>query len=189
MGSDHLGDHKPADTMYQVQNNANYGWPYCFQSGPGRFPDVKFNPGGRKMKCRQVPQAYAAFDAHSSPLGLEYFDENYGDGLADTFLVALHGATKENLKRGYRVVRVGRGRASTNPPEDFINGFSLTGKINGRPVDILSFGLERAFLLTDDYAGVIYYIYRNRTSELVMKIQLEQAVEILERTPEVLNQW
>jgi glucose/arabinose dehydrogenase len=26
MGSDHLGDHKPADTMYVVKDGANYGW-------------------------------------------------------------------------------------------------------------------------------------------------------------------
>ena len=160
MGSDHLGDHKPADTMYQVQNNVNYGWPYCFQSGPGRFPDLKFNPAGRKMNCRQVPQAYAAFDAHSSPLGLEYFDTNYGNVLANSFLVALHGSTRENLKRGYRVVWLRQGRSRNDRPEDFISGFLVDGKLNGRPVDILSFGSERGFLLTDDYAGVIYYIYQ-----------------------------
>ena len=33
MGSDHLGDHKPADTMYLLKNATNYGWPYCYQSG------------------------------------------------------------------------------------------------------------------------------------------------------------
>lgn len=36
MGSDHLGDHKPADTMYLLEDSMNYGWPYCYQSGPGR---------------------------------------------------------------------------------------------------------------------------------------------------------
>ena len=29
----------------------------------------------------------------------------------------------------------------------------------GRPVDVLSLGTD-AFLLTDDYAGVVYYIYK-----------------------------
>jgi glucose/arabinose dehydrogenase len=159
MGSDHLGDHKPADTMYQVRNNTNYGWPYCFQSGPGRYPDVKFNRSGRKMNCRQVPPAYAAFDAHSSPLGLEYFDANYGGELAGSFLVALHGSTKKSLNRGYRVVRLREGRARSDQPENFISGFLQGGKVNGRPVDILSFG-GGAFLLTDDYAGVVYYVYK-----------------------------
>jgi hypothetical protein len=32
------------------------------------------------------------------------------------------------------------------------------GKVNGRPVDILSFGID-GFLLTDDRAGVVYYVY------------------------------
>src|SRR5688500_13819441 len=68
MGSDHLGDHKPADTMYSVTANTNYGWPYCFQSGSRRLPDTKFNPGGKKMNCRRVRPSYPAFDTHCSPL-------------------------------------------------------------------------------------------------------------------------
>ena len=159
MGSDHLGDHKPADTMYDVKDGVNYGWPYCFQSGPGRFPDGKFNPGGRKMKCRTVPSAYAAFDAHSSPLGLEYFDASNDGQLKDSFLVALHGSTKRSLNRGYRVVRIPGNAQRSVVPEDFISGF-LQGKVvHGRPVDILRFGTD-GFLLTDDYAGVVYYVYK-----------------------------
>jgi glucose/arabinose dehydrogenase len=159
MGSDHLGDHKPADTMYALKDGTNYGWPFCYQSGTGRFPDHKFNPRGSKMACRNVPDAYAAFDAHSSPLGLDYFDGNSNDALRDSFLVGLHGSTKESLNRGYRVVRL-RGRGSQSAqPEDFINGFLVGRKINGRPVDILNLGNNK-FLLTDDYAGVVYYTYQ-----------------------------
>jgi glucose/arabinose dehydrogenase len=158
MGPDHLGDHKPADTMYEVRDGANYGWPYCFQSGPGRFPDVKFNPGGKKMKCRTVPPAYAAFDSHSSPLGLEYFDARNGGHLKDSFLVALHGSTKRSLNHGYRVVRIPGTAQRSIVPEEFINGFLDGTVVRGRPVDVLSFGTN-AFLLTDDYAGVIYYVY------------------------------
>ena len=167
MGPDHLGDHKPADTMYSLEDGKNYGWPYCYQSGPGRFPDPKFNLGGKKMNCRNVPPAYAAFDAHSSPLGFEFFDSmdlgpvpksGYGGPLRDSFLVALHGSTRRSLNRGYRVVRLQQGRASGDVPEDFITGFLSAGKVNGRPVDIMSFGVN-GFLLTDDNAGVIYYVY------------------------------
>ena len=161
MGSDHLGDHKPADTMYAVKDGANYGWPYCYQSGTRRLPDLEFNVGGKKMNCRNAPQAYAAFDAHSSPLGLEYFDAgnagNVGE-LKDSFLVALHGSTKKHLNRGYRVVRLRGNDIRATETEDFINGFLEAGKVHGRPVDVLDFGTD-AFLLTDDYAGVVYYVY------------------------------
>ncbi len=159
MGPDHLGDHKPADTMYQLADGANYGWPYCFQSGPGRFPDTKFNPRGRKLNCRKVPNAYAAFDAHSSPLGLEYFDGTHAPELSDSFLVGLHGSTKKSLDRGYRVVRVRARGGKPAQPEDFIKGFLQGDKVYGRPVDILNLGSD-AFLLTDDYAGVVYYVYK-----------------------------
>ncbi len=167
MGSDHLGDHKPADTMYVLSNGGNYGWPYCYQSGITRLEDRGFNLGGKKLNCRTVPVAFAAFDAHSSPLGFEFFSSmdlgpvsksGYGGPLRDSFLIALHGSTKKSLNRGYRVVRVRQDAKPSDRPEDFINGFFAAGKINGRPVDVMSFGVN-GFLLTDDYAGVVYYVY------------------------------
>ncbi len=167
MGSDHLGDHKPADTMYAVKDGTNYGWPFCYQAGAATFADPKFNLGGKKLNCRNVPVAFAAFDAHSSPLGFEFFNSldmgpvpksGYGGPLRDSFLVALHGSTKKSLRHGYRVVRLQENRKPADLPEDFIDGFLTAGRINGRPVDILSFGVD-GFLLTDDYAGVIYYVY------------------------------
>jgi glucose/arabinose dehydrogenase len=156
MGADHLGDSKPADTMYQVKEGTNYGWPYCYQSGNRVFADVKLNPRGTKLNCRTVPPAYEAFDAHSSPLGLEIFDRTNNDTLGGSSLVALHGSTKKSLNRGYRVVRIA---AANAPVEDFITGFIDQGEIHGRPVDILNFGPD-AFLLTDDRAGAIYYVYK-----------------------------
>ena len=150
MGSDHLGPNRPADTFYSMQTVAHYGWPYCFQVGSKIYPDPKFNTTGKKFDCGKVPEALVAFPAHSSPLGLEYFD--------DSFLVALHGSTKKSLRRGYRVVRIEKSRPGI--AEDFITGFfeSVT-RINGRPADIFNFD-ENGFLLTDDHAGVVYYVYR-----------------------------
>jgi glucose/arabinose dehydrogenase len=149
MGSDHLGDNRPADTFYAMQDVAHYGWPYCYQTGPKVYFDPRFNPGGKKFDCGKVPAALVPFAAHSSPLGLEYFD--------NSFLVALHGSTKERLRRGYRVVRVSESRPGF--AEDYITGFFDGVRINGRPADIFKFS-ENSFLLTDDYSGVVYYIYR-----------------------------
>lgn len=157
MAADHLGKDKPADTMYALRDGANYGWPFCYQSGARLFADAKFNPRGRKLRCRDVPAALAAFDAHSAPLGLEHFGAGEPEELTDSFLVALHGSTNKSLGRGYRVVRVPeRG----GDPADFITGFQQAGRVYGRPADI--FRLDTgAFLLTDDHAGVVYYVYKN----------------------------
>ena len=72
--------------------------------------------------------------------------------------MALHGSTKKSLNRGYRVVRLPGTGAESTEPEDFINGFLDAGKVHGRPADIFGFG-KNAFLLTDDNAGVVYYVY------------------------------
>ena len=158
MGADHLGDARPADTMYELSEGSHYGWPYCYQFGAKIFRDEKLNPRGSKMNCRNVPQAFRTFDAHSSPLGFEFFDKSTNEHLGGYFLVALHGSTKKKLNRGYRVVAIREGNGSTTS-DDFINGFIEAGRIHGRPADILSYGVD-AFLLTDDRAGVIYYVYR-----------------------------
>ena len=165
MGSDHLGDHRPADTMLTVKDGVNYGWPYCYQSGAQMYSDAKFNPRLTKMDCKKVSAAEVAFPAHSSPLGFDYFGPENGTSLSGYFLAALHGSTKKSLNHGYRVVRL-RGEAKlSGATDDFITGFLKAGKVNGRPCDILSFGKD-AFLLTDDYAGVVYYVYRKSFPQL-----------------------
>lgn len=156
MGADHLGKDKPADTMYSLREGTDYGWPYCYQSGARVFADPEFNPKGKKKACAKVPAAYAAFDAHSAPLGLEHFDAASAASLSDSFLVALHGSTNKSLGKGYKVVRVRAGGAA---PEEFITGFLRAGKVQGRPADIFAYGRD-AFLLTDDHAGAVYYVYR-----------------------------
>ena len=156
MAADHLGKDKPADTMHALREGVNYGWPYCYQSGAKLFADSEFNPRGRRLRCGGVPRALAAFDAHSSPLGLEHFGAGEPSELSNSFLVALHGSTTRSLGRGYRVVRVPEGGGA---PADFIKGFLQAGKVYGRPADIFRLGTG-AFLLTDDHAGVVYYVYK-----------------------------
>ena len=56
MGSDHLGDNRPADTFYAIEDGKHYGWPYCFQSAGRVYADPKYNPGGTKFDCTQVPE-------------------------------------------------------------------------------------------------------------------------------------
>ncbi len=45
------------------------------------------------------------------------------------------------------------------PVQDFVTGFLQNGKVYGRPADVMSFG-KNAFLFTDDYSGVIYYVFQ-----------------------------
>lgn len=155
MGSDHLGPNRPADTMGQIRDAANYGWPYCHQTGNRIYVDVKLNPRGTKFDCRKATAAAVAFPAHSSPLGLEHFGSDSDAALRDLFLVALHGSTTERLRRGYKVVSVS---TETGEVKDFLTGFLQGAIVYGRPADIFRFG-DNAFFVTDDRAGVVYYIH------------------------------
>ena len=161
MGADHLGDDAPDDTLFTFNstapsgnNAANYGWPYCYFKDGRIFPDPTLS-APEKVDCSKIPKPFATFSAHSSPLGLEYFDSTAHEAaLRNYLLVALHGSSKRRLKRGYRVVRL----TAHSAPQDFITGFLQNGVLYGRPCDILRVGPD-SFLLTDDYSGVIYYVH------------------------------
>lgn len=164
MGADHLGDDAPNDTMFILDsaNGAepgepkNYGWPYCYFKDGQAVTDPLLAHSTKNINCAQVPQPFAVFAAHGSPLGLAYFDATAQDpALRGYFLVALHGASKRSLQRGYRVVRV----SAQSPPQDFITGFLRHGVIYGRPCGILRTGAD-SFLLSDDHSGVIYFVHR-----------------------------
>jgi glucose/arabinose dehydrogenase len=155
MGADHLGKDRPADTMYVVKAGANYGWPYCFQYRSRVYEDSEFAKSPGKQDCRSVPLAYATFPAHSSPLGLEYFDSAAGPTvLQDSFLVALHGSSDHKMNRGHSIVRV----KERGPVQDFVTGFVQDGKLYGRPADVLRLG-PNSLLFTDDHSGVVYYVF------------------------------
>jgi glucose/arabinose dehydrogenase len=153
MGSDHLGLNRPSDTMTQIRDGANYGWPYCYQIGARILVDEKLNPRGSKFDCRKSAAALVAFPAHSSPLGLEYFGSDADPRLRDSFLVALHGSTTKSLKRGYKIVSV----SSESEVEDFLTGFLQGTVVYGRPADVFRISANE-FFVTDDRAGVVYYI-------------------------------
>jgi glucose/arabinose dehydrogenase len=176
MGADHLGNHAPEDTFFELDSNtrpippgSNYGWPTCyFENGQAHadrlisdpqatdhvVPAPPAGPSPPQFDCAKIPEAYTTFAAHSSPLGLEYFDSANG-ALADTFLVALHGASHVEIGTGYRVVHF---NAANRQPQDFITGFLVNGKVTGRPCGILRIGPD-AFLLTDDHDGAVYYVH------------------------------
>lgn len=150
-GSDHLGDDSPDETFYAVKNNIDYGWPYCHQANGKIIRDPEFKRG---KGCKGMPVSYAWFPAHTSALGFDYFDDSADDPqIKGSFLVALHGSTDLDLKRGYKIVIVRKGKKN----QDFLNGFLQGKNVYGRPCDVFKLD-PNSFLFTDDKFGVIYYV-------------------------------
>ncbi len=151
-----------ADSVYGKQNgvagagtNLAAGGGHAHEADPNA--DLGRAPAALKS-CDKVPPAYTTFAAHSSPLGFAYFGAQ-DSNLADSFLVALHGASHPGIGTGYRVVRFTPG---DRKPRDFITGFLMitSGRpvVHGRPCGILRLDRD-TFLLSDDYLGVIYYVH------------------------------
>ena len=147
MGADHLGDNKPDDSMYVIEDGANYGWPYCYKDQGQVLEDTSQQWQRKSISCSNVPESFAFFNAHSAPLGLEHFD-NY-------FLVALHGSGNLGVGNGYEIVRV----SQQGKVETFITGFLYNGQRQARPVDILRIDAN-SFFFTDDFAGRVFYVYK-----------------------------
>ncbi len=162
MGADHLGDDEPDDPMFAIdagtleaKTDLDFGWPHCYYSGGKAKTDKGFPLRASRGECNGAPAAFSFFAAHSSPLGFEYFGEDAGEALMKgRFLVALHGGSKKELDRGYRVVSVDQ----HGQVQDFITGFMDHGIIRGRPCDVFKLS-DNSFLLSDDNAGVIYYVH------------------------------
>lgn len=147
MGRDFLGDHLPPETIYEIVDGADAGWPRCHA---GTLPDPEF--GTATDACGGVAAPVATFPAHTAPLGLV----RWGDHL----YVALHGSWNSSVKVGYAVWRIPwSGDGPSGAPEPFATGFLREGAADalGRPVG-LAVGADGALYVSDDKAGYIYRI-------------------------------
>ncbi len=142
--ADHLGDNQPPDTIYEVLEGKNYGWPYCYESNTTIEPDTS-KEWSKTFDCSTVPLADVKLPAHSAPLGITYFNNQ--------LLVALHGSGNKTLKAGYTVIATTQDGKQT----DFLSGFLQGTTVHGRPAGILV-NDEKSFFVTDDFNGAVYYI-------------------------------
>lgn len=127
--------------------------------GAGADPNAGLGkPPAPLADCSRVPPPYTTFAAHSSPLGMAYFDAR-SPLLGGSFVVALHGASHPHIGTGYRLVRF---TAADRKPRDLVTGFlrqeSGGAKVAGRPCGLLVLGPD-TFLLTDDLLGQVYFIH------------------------------
>ncbi len=154
-GRDLMGDDTPPETVYIVEEGADYGWPAC-HSGTVLDPEFGFDGA-----CEASGQPVISMQAHSAPLGLTFYTGNafpaeyHGD-----LFIAFHGSWNRSVPTGYKVARVPLdGSSPTGPVEDFATGWLNTDdSSDGRPVDVIV-GADGALYVSDDKGGFIYRIY------------------------------
>lgn len=156
---DHMGDDLPPEKLEIIRLGGNYGWPYCYGE---RIPNPMFpptwSPTGDPNYCASTIPPATTFQAHSTPLGLEFytaamFPPQYR---GDAF-VTFHGSYDRTVPTGYKVVRVRVQNGLPVAAEDFATGWLEGMNASGRPVDIIT-GPDGALYVSDDRANVIYRI-------------------------------
>jgi glucose/arabinose dehydrogenase len=146
MGRDGLGDDLPPETIYELVDGADAGWPRCHD---GTLHDPDF--GGAADACGDVATPAATFPAHTAPLALVGWD--------DYLFVALHGSWNSSVKVGYAVWWMPWDGEPAGAPEPFATGFLPEGGGDalGRPAG-LAVGGDGALYISDDKAGFIYRV-------------------------------
>lgn len=157
-GRDLLGDDLPPETVYQLQDQMDAGWPYCHA---GMLLDPKF---GKVGDCDEVAQPVFQFQAHSAPLGIFFYTgEQFPSRFKQGFFLAYHGSWNRSVPTGYKVVFVPKQDDKFAPEEAFITGWlDSQQRVNGRPVGFAQ-DSDGSLFVSDDRGGIIYKVsYRQQ---------------------------
>ena len=157
MGRDLLGDNLPPDEINVLRDGGNFGWPVCYGQN---VHDTNFDKNVYiRDPCSDRIPARLDLQAHSAPLGLAFFHDDWPAPYRGSLLVAYHGSWNRSVPTGYKVVRYQPDQAAgKSNPQDFISGWlNDKNQALGRPVDIkiLPGGV---MYISDDKAGVIYRV-------------------------------
>jgi glucose/arabinose dehydrogenase len=161
-------DDYPAEEIIEVQEGAHYGWPFCNPNPAGGFDDMPFdndvetNPAGERFDCQaDAAPITKGIQAHTAPLGLSFWAAVHG-GPLDTLVVALHGSWNRAVLAGYKVISFPYRGGSLGSEQDLVSGWvtdAQSGEYWGRPVDAVPLD-DDSLLISDDYSGTIYRLYR-----------------------------
>lgn len=156
MGRDFLGDNLPPDELNIIEQDKNYGWPYCYGT---QVPDSKFaNIRPEHNPCTNTQKPIYEIPAHSAPLGLAFItSDQFPQDFKNDLLIAYHGSWNRSTPTGYKIVRVKLDEGNTSEV-DFIAGFLQGNRTSGRPADLI-FSKNGQLFISDDKAGVIYRVW------------------------------
>jgi glucose/arabinose dehydrogenase len=151
-GRDWLGDNLPPDEVNIIQENKDYGWPYCYGD---KIPDPDFKDS---KKCEDTIAPIVELQAHSAPLGLTFYEgKMFPSEYRGDLFIAFHGSWNRSIPTGYKVVRIKMKDGKPGAIEDFAYGWMTATKKLGRPVDVLV-GNKGELYISDDLGGIIYKV-------------------------------
>ncbi len=156
-GRDQLGDDVPADELNKAgKPGIHFGHPYCLQ---GNILDPKF---GKGKSCDNYQAPVELLGPHVAALGMRFYTGSMFDSsYKNQIFIAEHGSWNRTDPIGYRITTVkldenGKSLGYSTFAEGWLQN---DGKVIGRPVDVLV-RPDGSLLVSDDYAGLVYRIYK-----------------------------
>ena len=153
-GRDWLGDHSPPCELNRLERDGQFfGFPFIHGK------DIKDPLYGEIDHGYDLIAPIYEFDAHSAPLGLEFYDKNlFPDDYKYAAFVAVHGSWNRTSKIGYKVVSIHLDQyGQVLYVKEFITGFLKNQTTLGRPVAPLVL-FDGSLLISDDYSNQIYRV-------------------------------
>lgn len=144
----------PPEEVNIIKDGGDYGWPYCYSN---QLYDTNF---ARKNAdyCKQTIPPALPMQAHSAPLGMDFYmpktQQFPADYKGDLF-VGFHGSWNRSPATGFKVVRVQVENGRPVSYEDFATGW-LAGQW-GRPVAPIV-APDGSLFITDDSTDALYKI-------------------------------
>jgi glucose/arabinose dehydrogenase len=158
-GRDMMGDDTPGDELNTAPvAGKHFGFPFCHQ---GNIPDPEF---GKMEDCSRFTAPVQVLGAHVAALGMRFYTAgNFGEQYKDNILLAEHGSWNRREPVGYKISMVKLDSAGRSLGySTFAEGWLQPGgKVLGRPVDLEQMP-DGSILVSDDYSGVIYRIWRSK---------------------------
>jgi glucose/arabinose dehydrogenase len=163
------GANEPAEELVQLEQGADYGWPYCYfdltQNKLVLAPEYGGDGGKTVGLCANKQAPVAVFPAHWAPNDLAIYDaRQFPSAYRGGAFVAFHGSWNRAPfpQGGYNVVfqPLANGKAS-GPYVVFADGFAgaieQPGQAAHRPSG-LAIGPDGALYISDDWRGRIWRV-------------------------------
>lgn len=160
-------DNHPPDEFTQVNDGANYGWPFYnpnpdTSTGLDNMPfdrDYDWNRDGH-VALATMTRISKGIQAHSAALGLTFLQgTRFPAAYNQAAVIALHGSWNRQTPTGYKLVYFPWNAATQTPgaQADLVTGFADGSGVWGRPVDT-AVDLQGRLLISDDQSGTIYQL-------------------------------
>lgn len=164
--SNEVNANNPAEELVRVEQDGDYGWPYCYYSNQYRRKVLapEYGGDGEKVgRCTTAKSPVLAFPGHWAPMALAFYNsEAFGPKYTGGLFVAFHGSWNRAPlpQEGYRVVFV-----------PFANGrptgeYSTFATEKGGPTSLRASGVavgpDGSLYISADQNGKIWKVVKQR---------------------------